>query len=216
MLCPAKNRFTADDVLNHKWLKYLSSDTKKDDIILNLDFDILKRYTETEKFKKAVLTFIASRIKDEEIQHLKEIFIALDLNNDGYLTIEELKIGCSKIKDLELDTEKIFESVDTDKSGMINYTEFLAATLDKQIYLKEERLFEAFRCFDQDKSGKISIEEITNIIRTNDDDDIDVLQEEIKSFDLNGDGEIDYSEFCNMMGKKFVKRKSLKIEKILK
>jgi len=36
---------------------------------------------------------------------------------------------------------KIIKSIDTDGSGTINYTEFIAATLDKSIYLKEEKLY---------------------------------------------------------------------------
>lgn len=35
----------------------------------------------------------------------------------------------------------IMESIDTDGSGTIAYTEFIAATLDKSIYLKEEKLY---------------------------------------------------------------------------
>jgi calcium-dependent protein kinase len=47
------------------------------------------------------------------------------------------------------------ESIDTDGSGTIAYTEFIAATLDKSVYLKEEKLFQAFRMFDIDNSGKV-------------------------------------------------------------
>lgn len=50
---------------------------------------------------------------------------------------------------------KIIKSIDTDGSGTINYTEFIAATLDKSIYLKEEKLYQAFKMFDLDNSGKV-------------------------------------------------------------
>ena len=103
-----------------------------------------------------------------------------------------------------LNFQEIFKSLDTDGSGSINYTEFLAATIDKKIYLKQEKLFEAFKSFDKDNSGKISVKEIGTIINAQN-EDYELLEEEIKKFDLNGDGEIDYSEFCNMMGNLNVK-----------
>ena len=88
--------------------------------------------------------------------------------------------------------------MDTDKSGKIDYTEFLAATLDEKIYLKEQRLFEVFRAFDKDESGKISKEELMKLLQIEDDPDkkIGKLIDEI---DKNKDGEIDYNEFLDMM-----------------
>jgi len=213
MLCPAEERYTTAQVLEHKWLKFYTDISNTEEIILNLNISNLVNYANSEKFKKAVRTFIATRTKEDEIQHLKEIFSALDLNNDGYLSLEELKIGCSKISQLEIDIEELFKLIDTDKSGVINYSEFLAATIEQQIYHKEEKLLQAFRVFDQDKSGKISAKEVAKIIKT-EDDELENLEEEIKKFDLNGDGEIDYYEFCHMMGKK--KRRSVVLDELLK
>ncbi len=56
--------------------------------------------------------------------------------------------------------EKIMASIDTDGSGTIDYTEFIAASMEKSLYLKEERLLQTFKMFDLDKSGKISKSEL--------------------------------------------------------
>lgn len=80
------------------------------------------KYKNTNKFQKAVLTFIASRLKEEEIKHLKDIFLTLDENKDGCLSLEEIKNGISKLKDNNVNILDIFNSIDTDKSGVINYT----------------------------------------------------------------------------------------------
>lgn len=37
--------------------------------------------------------------------------------------------------------KKIIQSIDTDGNGTINYTEFLAATMEKSLYMKEEKLY---------------------------------------------------------------------------
>lgn len=195
MLAEPSQRYSAEQVLNHVWVSKLAPNS--DESLLNLNLDTMKSYTQANKFKKAVLTFIASRLKDDEIKTLKDIFTSLDKNNDGTLTFEEIQEGCSKLNS-NLNFEEIFNSLDTDRSGCINYTEFIAATIDQKIYLKNERLFEAFKSFDKDNSGKISIKEIGSIINAQN-EDFKNLEEEIKRFDINGDGEIDYTEFCNMM-----------------
>lgn len=51
-----------------------------------------------------------------------------------------------------------------DQSGKIDYTEFLAATIDSQVYLKEQSLTLAFSSFDLDRNGKISKEELKEVL----------------------------------------------------
>ena len=38
--------------------------------------------------------------------------------------------------------------------------EFLAATMEKSLYMKEEKLYQAFKMLDLDGSGKISKDEL--------------------------------------------------------
>ena len=40
----------------------------------------------------------------------------------------------------------------------------MAATIEKGVYMKEEKLFMAFKMFDIDGSGKISAEELKQIL----------------------------------------------------
>jgi calcium-dependent protein kinase len=195
MLAEPDCRYTAEEVLQHDWVKNLAPNAQESQININSEY--LQRYKNINKFQKAVLTFIASRLRDDEISALREAFMTLDKNQDGTLTIDEIKSGVSKLN-LSINVDEIFSSIDTDGSGVINYTEFLASSIDQKIYLKEEKLYEAFKTFDKDGSGKISTQEIKNIINVNDHANIDNL---IKSFDTNGDGEIDYNEFISMMSK---------------
>lgn len=59
----------------------------------------------------------------------------------------------------------MMKAADTDNSGTINYTEFIAATLEASIYNREENLRNAFNKFDMDGSGKISIEELKQMLQ---------------------------------------------------
>jgi calcium-dependent protein kinase len=54
--------------------------------------------------------------------------------------------------------------MDVDGNGSISYSEFLAASLDKNIYLQEERLWNAFKVFDRDGSGKITADELKTLL----------------------------------------------------
>ena len=99
-----------------------------------------------------------------------------------------------------MDIEGIFKSIDTDKSGKIDYTEFIAASMDRRLYMREERLGEAFSMLDRDGSGKISKDEIKKALKLGNLDNA-TFDKYIIEYDLDGDGEIDYNEFLNMMGK---------------
>ena len=98
-------------------------------------------------------------MNDFEINELKDLFLSLDKDNDGVLTVKEIRDGLRESQfQNTLDIEKVFSSVNTDQSGTINYTEFLAASLEQRHYLKEEKLKAAFRLFDRNNDGFISAE----------------------------------------------------------
>lgn len=60
---------------------------------------------------------------------------------------------------------KILNKVDTDKSGYIDYSEFILATVDRDKLLTTDRLKCAFDEFDADKNGKITADELANILK---------------------------------------------------
>ena len=62
----------------------------------------------------------------------------------------------------------LLEAADTDKSGTIEYTEFIAATMDAQIYLRDDYLRTAFTMFDKDGSGKIDKNEVRALLQGED------------------------------------------------
>jgi calcium-dependent protein kinase len=60
--------------------------------------------------------------------------------------------------------QALWTAMDIDGNGSISYSEFLAATLDRNIYLQEENLWNAFRVFDRDNSGKITADELKQVL----------------------------------------------------
>ena len=199
MLLPENERYSASQVLAHPWFKIVNEIKLEK---LNFNTQYFKEYMETNEFKKIVMLFVASRLGENEIKDLKEIFKAFDKNNDGQIGYNEFEQGLLKSGSLKEDEIKsYFKAIDTDKNGKIDYTEFLTATLEQKTFLKEERLFEAFSALDKDHNGKITKDELMSVLKLEPTDD-QYVAELIKNADKNNDGVVDYKEFLEFMGLK--------------
>ena len=82
-----------------------------------------------------------------------------------------------------------------DGSGKISYDEFLSAMISSKKVVTEERLEKAFKLFDKDNSGKLSVKEIKAVFGGTEEQWKNVINE----IDLNNDGEVDFAEFKIMM-----------------
>ena len=82
----------------------------------------------------------------KEREELATMFQTFDKNNDGRLDICELKQGYSNLGKIVSDDEleKTFAQIDFDGSGYIDYTEFIAATMDMKAAASNEYLERAF------------------------------------------------------------------------
>jgi calcium-dependent protein kinase len=85
--------------------------------------------------------------------------------------------------------------VDADGSGEIEYSEFVVATLNEKNLLSNNKLQTAFKMFDKDGGGTISVDEIKEVLSFGQNLDEHIIQQIIKQVDANGDGEISYEEF---------------------
>jgi len=95
----------------------------------------------------------------KEIGSLGKAFHQFDANRDGFITFEEFEegLGVDCGYDLE-ELMEMFHGADLDGTGVLHYTEFLAATIEARGVIGRERLAEAFDRLDSDDSGYISTE----------------------------------------------------------
>lgn len=156
-------RFTADEAFNHIWIQRQRR-KEEQDIIINTDvIKNMRHYIDSINFKKTAMTLIASRIPEQDVFSLRQIFTTFDRNGDGRLTLNELKEGINKIDGANLtdaEIESAMRILDSNKNGMIDYTEFIAGCLQSYHYLNEKHLRVAFNYFDRDHSGTITYEEL--------------------------------------------------------
>lgn len=201
MLCmQPSERLTAHEVLCHPWIceNGVAPDRALDPAVLSR----LKQFSAMNKLKKMALRVIAESLSEEEIAGLKEMFKAMDTDNSGAITFDELKAGLRKYGSTLKDTEirDLMDAADVDNSGTIDYGEFIAATIHLNKLEREEHLWAAFQYFDKDGSGYITVDELQQACAEHGMEDV-LLEDIIKEVDQDNDGRIDYGEFVAMMTK---------------
>ena len=209
LLCKEINkRYSAQQALNHVWFKKMKEIINLKPISnenLNYITNNLKNFKANKKLQQATLAFIVhNTIKKEDIEDMRKAFQEFDENGDGRLNKEELIKGLSKVmnpQEATIEVNRIMELVDGDNNGFIEYEEFLRASMNKEKLLTENNIKLAFDMFDKDKSGKISINEIKVILGKESEISDKVWNQIIGEIDTNGDGEVSYKEFKDMMNK---------------
>lgn len=151
---------------------------------------------------------------------LKRVFDTFDKNGDGFIAREELKESLNNmgINVLGKDIEEMVEKLDSNKDGLVDLGEF------KELYElvkgkkeneegkeindhndyndDDEVLKEAFNVFDDNKDGKITVEELGLVLSSlglkegkREEDCLEM----IKKVDVDGDGMVNFDEFKMMM-----------------
>jgi len=164
----------------------------------------LRTFKIDRKLQEAVWIFIVSYMTtDSEKNEFREVFQNLDTKNDGFLSREELIEGFKRFmgeNEAEQEAEKLLERLDNNRSGYLEYSEFLIGVLNVKQMLSRPKLESAFKVLDKDASGQISIEDFKAIFSTCSadltDDDWRIMVEE---FDLNKDGQMTFDDFQSMM-----------------
>lgn len=194
-------RAEAGLAVKHPWVQSWrsnSGDELANDALLNL-----RGFNASFKLKDAVYTYLATNvISKSEMQLLCEAFQSIDLNCDGKLSKDELVIQFRQFTTEEQaleEVESILREVDSDRNGEIDYSEFLRVCMNKDKAANKENLELAFRFFDKNGNGKITCEEIREVLGTGEVLSDDVWQAVISEVDDNGDGMLDLEEFLRLM-----------------
>lgn len=146
---------------------------------------------------------MVEQFTQDQIAEFQHAFSVFDQDEDGTITIKELE-SVMKVLGHNPSREEIREmikDVDTDNSGSIEFSEFLALMAGKMKDTDtEEELTQAFKVFDREGTGIIQSEYIKKIMSklfTNlKEKDINLM---LKDGDLDKKGGINYQEFLRMM-----------------
>ena len=209
-------RLSAEDALQHPWFeltKLKAVDNMVNTIDPNRAINLvknLKKYRTDNILRCAVIAYLVhNNTQIEQARDAIKLFNQIDANCDGKIVKEELLSGLQSYfklpgEQFQTEVETIFNNIDTDHNGYIEYEEFIRAAIDTEYFLKDNFLKFAFNYFDRDASGLITLDEVTNLFYNSEYNkkSSEVHQQLKLSFeqvDINGDGTLSFEEFCQMM-----------------
>jgi calcium-dependent protein kinase len=199
LLAPSSTRLSAQEALEHPWIRRFSERQTLNQGFLDLTLNSLKNFHKGSKLRDAVSTFIITQcVSVADTKELRKVFKEMDKNGDGKLSKEELLDYYQKYYEKEAadaEVKKIMQEVDSDNSGFVDYSEFIKATLDYRKIANTQFLRRAFDLFDNNANGSISASELKKILAGGNICEDKIWNEIIKIVDMNGDGQIDFNEF---------------------
>ena len=142
-------------------------------------------------------------LQEERRRLMKEVLDLYDSNNEGFVKTRDIaKILRAMGRTLEKDDEQNFlEAADPENTGKISKDNFLA-TVEAMFSLSKENLnelYEAFRVFDINNTGKISIKNFKKVLvdigKEFNENDVDDL---LKYIDVDKDGNIIIEDFIQV------------------
>jgi len=162
-------RMTSQQALQHPWMiehrdqKIQASGTNEAQLADSV-YDSLSSYRKFAKLKRAALVAIAYTLSQDEIEASRTQFERLDVAKNGFITLSELREVLHNHNVSDIEVESMFNEIDQDHSGTIDYSEFIAAAMQKRVYLDEERLHDAFHRLDVEGSGFLTQEGLSKIL----------------------------------------------------
>eukprot|EP00927_Polykrikos_kofoidii_P009268 TRINITY_DN13859_c0_g2_i1.p1 TRINITY_DN13859_c0_g2~~TRINITY_DN13859_c0_g2_i1.p1 ORF type:complete len:1004 (+),score=219.85 TRINITY_DN13859_c0_g2_i1:51-3062(+) len=190
-------RLSLSAALEHSWFnKFVSAKTVPafgEEVL-----EKLREFRSLNKLKRAALAVGASMLTDNEVKLAREIFVALDLNGDGQVSMAEMREVLTREGKFEKTQhlwEKFFEDgIDRE----FTYTEFLAANVSRKNCTCEAILKAVYASLDKNNDQNISLAEVAGgrLLGHLSMEEIATMFEEL---DKNSDCFIDYQEFKAVM-----------------
>lgn len=144
-------------------------------------------------------------LTEEQKQEIKEAFDLFDTDGSEKIDAKELKVAMRALgfEPKKEEIKKLIADIDKDGSGQIDFSEFLEMMTTKMSERdSKEEIIKAFRLFDDDETGKISLKNLRRVAKEIGEAMTEQeLMEMIEEADLDGDGEIDQEEFLRIMKK---------------
>jgi len=145
-------------------------------------------------------------LDDEQVKNLKRTFDQFDSNKAGALSVGTVQtilkmmgmhVSCHAL-------QEIVDEIDEDGSGELEFPEFIQLASKFLVEEDEEQmkweLREAFRIYDKQGNGYITVEVLKEILREIDTSlDEYSLEQIIDEVDEDGSGTVDFDEFMAMM-----------------
>ena len=175
-----KQRIKSEEALNHPFFKtginfsnllkgvYVENTKELKKIFRNKSSNLFGKKFTNSKFKEMVIAYIGLNFPDKvEAQKARKIFLEISGGNKHFLITKETFVSRFEkaFKNLtKEEIENLFNSLDQNETGNIEYEELIRALSDRDKLLSNKNLGEAFKFFDKDNNVFITWNEIAEII----------------------------------------------------
>nr|XP_046224225.1 centrin-3-like isoform X2 [Oncorhynchus gorbuscha] len=142
-------------------------------------------------------------LTEEQKLEIKEAFELFDTDKDKEIDYHELKVAMRALgfEVKKVDVLKILKDYNREGNGKITFDDFNEVVTDRMLQRDpKEEILKAFKLFDDDDSGRISMRNLRRVARKLGESITDEeLRSMIDEFDTDGDGEINQEEFVSIM-----------------
>lgn len=146
---------------------------------------------------------MSNNLSPEQLTDIRESFNLFDRDGDGHITANEFAtiLRSWGQNPTEEEVNEIISQVDLDGNGTIEFDEFVQMMCNSiRRFDTEEDYINAFKAFDEDNDGKITKNELTQVLKNLNEpisqNQIDML---IRIADTEKNGIIDYAAFVHFM-----------------
>lgn len=160
-------RITAEKALKHPWFGLiteikLESTLKKEQKVKSKTMKKLCKFSQGSPLKRCAMELLIKMLSLEEKQVYEQEFNKFDTTRSGVVSDRDF---ISKIQETDVslsrkEVKRITKELDYDENSQINYSDFIAATLDVKKCLTKDKLQTIFSKFDTTNSNKITAEDI--------------------------------------------------------
>jgi calcium-dependent protein kinase len=196
-----RKRKSAEQMLSHEWFSRTldlrnvpgtstrgSFDAPTEDEPLDIVHNLVQ-FSEREDFIKVCMEVVAHTLQTDQVNHLREEFMRLDTGHTGVLGHEQFMEILSETLTPKRANE-VFQNINFDKTGKVQYKEFLAAAINVQS-VTEQNLRVAFDLIsnhqetiiaddltvllgaEAQEGGRYNVEEMMSEVGLKKDDEID-------------------------------------------
>lgn len=157
-----RDRPSIAEALQHPWLQQHGHKATLGSSLL----DSLANYANAPPITQSCLYVIAARTDVPQIKQFGDVFLSLDVDGDGKVSRDELSDavgGAGHWWAPRIDAQRLFDAMDLDKSGSLNFTKFAAACLYSSYTSVDDVLASAFAALDVARRGALSVRDIVHL-----------------------------------------------------
>ena len=207
-----KKRPTAIEALNDPWFQAELIDQINDK---DLHYSCLEKITHFHKpftFTKRVIELLIKNLPNTQTVKFKNIFNALDKRKIGFISVDDLE---KVMNDLEFNVngtqiervgtrryEKYLKSTikNSAQTPMINFTNFIAAVIDRNIIDSKQKLREVFNLLDTNRTGQLTIRGVQKAFeRTGKKTTLEEVKKMFEEIGLDGSQSINFDIFYQII-----------------